>query len=289
MNSQTNDKIVTFAALETLATSFKDVQSISIKQQIRSHVLRIGADVGNLCQKVLSHAPFDPYRTPLPSHIVETQYFPPTLADDSFWSYPSCSRDAIYKAIEAVISSLVIMSVLCEVDLRKSILKKIDLNRRKYPIALCKGKSGKYTLYSSHTGITRTEGQSTLGLEEEKKDNMETTMPLFDDKTISGMMLNIRKFATDRQWSRYHTPRNIVLAMMGEVGELAELFQWQGDGPTTEADKEINNKESMMEWTEEEFDHIQQELADVAIYTLRLADVCGIKNLGNVALQLKNV
>jgi hypothetical protein len=38
-------------------------------------------------------------------------------------------------------------------------------------------------------------------------------------------------FATARHWEQYHTPRNLLLAMMGEVGELAEIFQWRGEVP----------------------------------------------------------
>jgi hypothetical protein len=33
----------------------------------------------------------------------------------------------------------------------------------------------------------------------------------------------------ERNWTQYHTPRNLVLALVGEVGELAELFQWRGE------------------------------------------------------------
>ena len=99
--------------------------------------------------------------------------------------------------------------------------------------------------------------------------------------TVPETQLLIRKFATDRQWSRYHTPRNIVLAMMGELGEMAELFQWRGDGDPLE-----QNKQGLLGsgWKEEDIDHAGQELADVAIYCLRLADVIGIVDLGNIAI-----
>jgi len=85
-----------------------------------------------------------------------------------------------------------------------------------------------------------------------------------DTFTIEGITLLIRNFASERLWNRYHTPRNIALALMGEVGELAELFQWKGD-----AGGEIELKE-------EELDKIGQEIADVSIYLLRLADVCHV-------------
>ena len=90
-----------------------------------------------------------------------------------------------------------------------------------------------------------------------------------DQSTVASLTSRIRGFATDRRWSRYHTPRNIVLAMMGEVGELAELFQWKGDG-------DEGAPVGLSNWTEEEVDHVKQELADVAIYLMRLSDVCGI-------------
>ena len=36
----------------------------------------------------------------------------------------------------------------------------------------------------------------------------------------------MRKFAQERDWGRFHDPKSVVLALVGEVGELAELFQW---------------------------------------------------------------
>jgi hypothetical protein len=47
----------------------------------------------------------------------------------------------------------------------------------------------------------------------------------FDSSTVPGVTKMIQQFAMDRKWSRYHLPRNIVLAMIGEIGELAEIFQ----------------------------------------------------------------
>jgi dCTP diphosphatase len=83
----------------------------------------------------------------------------------------------------------------------------------------------------------------------------------FSSLVVGRLTVAIREFATERQWSVYHRPRNLVLALMGELGELAELVQWNGD-----------RAESL---TDEQLDKLSQELADVAIYLLRLADVCG--------------
>lgn len=74
---------------------------------------------------------------------------------------------------------------------------------------------------------------------------------------------SIRDFAAERKWSRYHQPRNLLLALTGELGELAELFQWHDD-----AEQEISH---------ELFDKAGQEIADVTIYLIRLADVCGVQ------------
>ena len=97
-----------------------------------------------------------------------------------------------------------------------------------------------------------------------------------DTTTVEGITLLIRNFSNERLWNRYHTPRNIALALMGEVGELAELLQWKGDNVAD------NVAEGL---TEKEVDKIGQEIADVAIYLLRLADVCHVK-LGDVSMQL---
>ena len=53
--------------------------------------------------------------------------------------------------------------------------------------------------------------------------------------------------------------------MVGEVGQVAEIFQWKG---------EVEN--GLPSFTEEEKVHVGEELADVMCYLIRLGDVCGI-------------
>ena len=67
---------------------------------------------------------------------------------------------------------------------------------------------------------------------------------------------------------------------MGELGELAELFQWRGDGVCADGASE----EGLGGWSDAERDSVGQELADVSIYLIRMADVCGI-NLASAALR----
>ncbi len=65
------------------------------------------------------------------------------------------------------------------------------------------------------------------------------------------------------------------------MGELAEIFQWMGDDNIESEDLDECAKE--FDLKEKDFDHLQQEVADVAIYCLRLANVVGIQDLGYVA------
>ncbi|KAK8532412.1 hypothetical protein V6N12_053855 [Hibiscus sabdariffa] len=74
-------------------------------------------------------------------------------------------------------------------------------------------------------------------------------------------------FAKERDWDRFHSPRNLLLALVGEVGELSEIFQWKGEVPRGLAD-----------WKEEE------KLSDVLLYLVRLSDICGV-DLGKAALR----
>jgi dCTP diphosphatase len=162
-----------------------------------------------------------------------------------------------------VLAGIILAAETCQMEIYDCIFKKMKLNEKKYPVELVKGKSGKYTSYSDHTGITKTEGQSTL---EVQVDGAGT-------QTVKDITNLISGFATDRLWSRFHTPRSLVLAIMGELGELAELFQWRGD-----------DADGMDGWSQDDLDHVGQEFADVAIYLLRLADVCFAEEIGALAL-----
>ncbi|XP_044501969.1 dCTP pyrophosphatase 1 [Mangifera indica] len=80
-------------------------------------------------------------------------------------------------------------------------------------------------------------------------------------------------FAKERNWERFHSPRNLLLAMVGEVGELSEIFQWKGEVA-----------KGLPDWKEEEKVHLGEELSDVLLYLIRLSDMCGV-DLGKAALR----
>jgi dCTP diphosphatase len=87
----------------------------------------------------------------------------------------------------------------------------------------------------------------------------------------------IANFAEARLWTRYHTPRNLTMALLGEVGELSELLQFKGDGCCdTDGSNNQQNKDLVSNLDRLELDKLSQELADVSIYLLRLATVCNV-------------
>lgn len=75
----------------------------------------------------------------------------------------------------------------------------------------------------------------------------------------------VRAFVRARDWEQFHTPKNLVMALAGEVGELTELFQWL-------TPEESANTMSRPEQAE----RVRDELADVVVYALRIADVLGV-------------
>lgn len=77
-----------------------------------------------------------------------------------------------------------------------------------------------------------------------------------------GLIEEIRAFADDRDWGQFHTPRNLALALSGEVGELASEFQWLTDEQALDAAAPGALR-----------DRVSDEIADVGIYLLRMCDV----------------
>ena len=82
---------------------------------------------------------------------------------------------------------------------------------------------------------------------------------------IQHLAAEIRKFADARDWEQFHTPKNLSMAVAGEAGELVAEFQW------------LTAEQSMRSaLTAEKLQEIELEIADVAIYLIRLADVLGV-------------
>jgi NTP pyrophosphatase (non-canonical NTP hydrolase) len=73
----------------------------------------------------------------------------------------------------------------------------------------------------------------------------------------------LRGFAENREWSQFHTPKNLAMALSVEVAEVVELFQWL----TPEESVRLSNHR---------FENTRRELSDVLIYLVMLADRLGI-------------
>ncbi|XP_068666258.1 uncharacterized protein [Aristolochia californica] len=91
--------------------------------------------------------------------------------------------------------------------------------------------------------------------------------------TLEDLKKKMAEFARERDWDQFHSPRNLLLALVGEVGELSEIFQWKGEVP-----------KGLPDWKEEEKEHLGEELSDVLLYLVRMSDICGI-DLGKAALR----
>jgi dCTP diphosphatase len=71
----------------------------------------------------------------------------------------------------------------------------------------------------------------------------------------------VEKFISERDWTQFHTPKNLVMAISGEVGELNEIFQWLKEDETfLENISELNLEKA------------KEEIADIFIYLLSLTN-----------------
>ena len=72
---------------------------------------------------------------------------------------------------------------------------------------------------------------------------------------MKDLINQVRKFRDDRDWKQYHTPENLSKSISIEAGELLECFQWE---------------------KEYKLDNVKDELADVFLYCLLMADSLGV-------------
>ncbi|MFG1792085.1 nucleotide pyrophosphohydrolase [Nocardia sp. NPDC049149] len=86
----------------------------------------------------------------------------------------------------------------------------------------------------------------------------------------------VADFVAKRGWEQFHTPKNLVMALTGEVGELSELFQWltAEQGQTIMDDPAQRTK-------------VEEEIADVFIYLLRLIDILQVDLVDAVEAKLR--
>lgn len=91
--------------------------------------------------------------------------------------------------------------------------------------------------------------------------------------TLEELRDALRIFCAEREWHRYHTPKNLVMALSVEAAELVEHFQWA----TADESQDIS---------EEKRAAVADEIADVLIYLTELSDVLKIDMIDAVRRKL---
>ena len=71
-------------------------------------------------------------------------------------------------------------------------------------------------------------------------------------------------FGEARGWGKYHSPKNLAMALSVEVAELVEIFQWKTEGEAREI------------MSTDERAHVEQELADITIYLAQLLNALNV-------------
>lgn len=82
---------------------------------------------------------------------------------------------------------------------------------------------------------------------------------------IPALQARLRDFSAERGWEPYQTPKNLAMAMVVEAAELVEIFQWM----TPEASTRVADDPAVQQ-------HLGEEIADVLVYLVQIADRCGV-------------
>lgn len=81
---------------------------------------------------------------------------------------------------------------------------------------------------------------------------------------IADIQRRLREFTEERDWEQFHTPKNLAMALAGEVGELLEIFQW------------LTPDESASVMDSDRAADVEDEMADLFIYLVLTADVLNV-------------
>lgn len=80
---------------------------------------------------------------------------------------------------------------------------------------------------------------------------------------IQKILESHKKFTQEREWDRFQTPKNLAMALSVEAAELVEIFTWLSEEQSTSL-------------KEQQLNAAAEEIADIFIYLLRIADVLGV-------------
>ena len=92
-------------------------------------------------------------------------------------------------------------------------------------------------------------------------------------EALDALQHRLREFARERDWDQFHSPKNLAMALIAESAELVEHFQWLTEEQSTQLPAE-------------KLREVEQELADVFLYLLRLADKLNVDLLAAAAHKI---
>jgi len=98
-----------------------------------------------------------------------------------------------------------------------------------------------------------------------------------EDTTLADLKSEMRRFVSERDWEKYHTPRSLAISVSIEAAELLELFQWhEGAEPT--ADEILSDPRL--------YDSVKDEIADVFLYLIEMCNILDIDLSEAVRIKL---
>ena len=91
---------------------------------------------------------------------------------------------------------------------------------------------------------------------------------------VKDIQTRLALFAEEREWDQFHSPKNLAMALSVECSELLEIFQWL-------------SQDQSLDLPEDKRRQVEEEIGDIAIYLLRLADKVGVDLDAAVASKLE--
>lgn len=92
--------------------------------------------------------------------------------------------------------------------------------------------------------------------------------------SLRDLALHLERFATDREWHQFHSPKNLASALIVEASELLEHFQWM-------------TEEQSRRLAPDKQDAVSAEVADVLLYLIQLSTALGIDPVAAAEAKLK--
>lgn len=95
------------------------------------------------------------------------------------------------------------------------------------------------------------------------------------DTNVELLKRQLADFVRERDWSQFHSPKNLSMALSVEAAELLEIFQWQTEQQSSDLDVETQSR-------------VAEELADILLYSLLISDRLGIDLIAAAQTKLQS-